>query len=113
MSIKTQRNDKVGCVCGLIRRPLSFEIGVTGKSVTPFNLRSEQESKPQGKGNTDSSVFEKSFVGEHFFSVPQTDTGALVVDHQGKRATVVQGTRQQKLGVTFGRCPTSLKAGSQ
>jgi len=39
-----------------------------------------------------------------FLSVPQTDTGALAVVCQGKRATMVQGTRQQKLGVTYGRC---------
>jgi len=69
-------------------------------------LRSEWKSKSQDAGNTDSFAFRKSFVAEHIFSVPQTDTGAPVADHQGKRATVVQGTRQQKLGVTYGRCPT-------
>ena len=35
--IKTQRNDKGGCVCASIRRGLSFNIGVTGKSVALFN----------------------------------------------------------------------------
>ncbi len=109
--IKTQRDDKGGCVCGLIRRPLSFKVVIIGKSVIAFNSRNEWESASQDKGNTDSSAFEKSLVEEHFFSVPQTDTGAPVVDHQGKRATVVQGTRQQKLGVTFGRCPSRRKAG--
>lgn len=103
--IKTQRKDKGGQVSQLIRWLLSSEVGGTGKSVTLFNERSEWESKEQSAGKRNSSAFKKSFVGEHVFSVPQTDTGALVGVHQGKRATVVQGTRQQKLGVTFGRCP--------
>ena len=38
---KTQRNDKGGCVCGLIRRPLSFNVVMIGKSVVTFNNRSE------------------------------------------------------------------------
>ena len=48
----------------------------------------------------------KASLGDTFLSVPQTDTGALVLEYQGKRVRVVQGTRQQKLGVTFWRCPT-------
>jgi hypothetical protein len=36
------------------------------------------KSEPQGKGERDSSVFEKISVERYIFSVPQTDTGALV-----------------------------------
>ncbi len=36
------------------------------------------------------------------FAVPQTDTGGLEQEFQGKRKIAVQGTRQQKLGVTSG-----------
>ena len=93
-------------MCLWVVRPLSFEVVITGKSVIAFNIRSDGESAPQGKGNTDSSAFKKNLVEKYILSVPQTDTGALVLEYQGKRATVVQGTRQQKLGVTFGRCPS-------
>jgi hypothetical protein len=41
-------------------------------------LRSDGKVKPQGATNRDSFAFKKIFVEEHIFSVPQTDTGALV-----------------------------------
>ena len=50
----------------------------------------------------------KASLGNIFLSVPQTDTGALVLEYQDKRVMVVQGTRQQKLGVTFWRCPAPV-----
>ena len=34
-----------------------------------------------------------------------TDTGRLEQGLQGEREKDDQGTRQQKLGVTYGRCP--------
>lgn len=37
-----------------------------------------EKFEPQGKDERDSSVFEKISVEKHMFSVPQTDTGALV-----------------------------------
>lgn len=50
---------------------------ITGKSVIAFNLE-VGKSKSKDAGNRDSSAFEKSLITEHMFSVPQTDTGALV-----------------------------------
>ena len=46
-------------------------------------------------------------IRREYYNLPYriTDTGGLVQVHQGERETNVQGTRQQKLGVTFGRCP--------
>ncbi len=41
-------------------------------------MRDEWKSKSKDAGNIDDSAFEKNFVEEHFFTVPQTDTGALV-----------------------------------
>ena len=77
MLIKTQRTDKGGLVSQLIRWLPSFEIVITGKSVIAFN-KEVGKSEPQGKGKRDSSAFEKISVEMHMFSVPQTDTGALV-----------------------------------
>ena len=37
-----------------------------------------EKSKLKSEGERDSSVFEKISVEMHIFSVPQTDTGALV-----------------------------------
>ena len=58
-------------------RGLSFEIVIIGKSVIAFNSEANK-SLIERKGDTDSSAFRKSLVVKHFFSVPQTDTGALV-----------------------------------
>ncbi len=77
VSIKTQRNDKGGWVSWLIRWPRSSEIVRTGKSVLMFNL-GVRKFDPQGESNRDSLAFEKNFVERYMYSVPQTDTGALV-----------------------------------
>jgi hypothetical protein len=41
-------------------------------------IKEAGESKPKGAGKRDSSAFEKNLIEEHMFTVPQTDTGALV-----------------------------------
>ena len=109
MSIKTQRVDKGGCVCRSIRWPLNFNIVITGKSVIAFNLEVNESPSRKVRAIQIVSLSRKFSLRSTFLSVPQTDTGALVVDYQGKRATMVQGTRQQKLGVTYGRCLTCLE----
>ncbi len=77
VSIKTQGGDKGEWVSWSIRRPLSSERAITGKSVISFNLGAGK-LKPKGAGNRDSFAFEKNLIEDHIFSVPQTDTGALV-----------------------------------
>ena len=61
----------------MIRWPLNFEIVITGKSVIAFN-KEVGKFASQDKSNRDSSAFEKISVEKYMFSVPQTDTGALV-----------------------------------
>ncbi len=50
---------------------------IIGKSVIASILETGK-SKSQEADNRDSLALEKSFIEEHIFSVPQTDTGALV-----------------------------------
>jgi len=84
----------------------AFKCRNSGNRETRYHvsLRHQEESKSQDAGNTDSSAFEKNLVEEHMVIRTANRHWCAGRVYQGKRATAVQGTRQQKLGVTYGRC---------
>jgi hypothetical protein len=93
----------------LVEIPLSSDVVEIGKSVFTFKPGVMGSPKRKLRATHIVSLPGKASLGNTFSSVPQTDTGALVLEYQGKRVRAVQGTRQQKLGVTFWRCPARAR----